>query len=53
MIVLDTHVLVWWLTSAPEVTSKARKAIGAAAAENEVVASAISALEIATVLKVH
>lgn len=51
MIVLDTHVLVWWLSAAAGLSPRARKAIGAAAAKNAVVASAISVLEIATAVR--
>ncbi len=51
MIVLDTHALVWWLSGAPELSSKARRAIQAAAAAEAVVASAISVFEIVTAVR--
>lgn len=51
MIVLDTHVLVWWLSSTPSLTPKARRAIATAAAAGTVNASTISVLEIATAVR--
>lgn len=43
-LLLDTHVLLWWLASDPRLTSRARTAI--AAADAEVYVSAASAWEI-------
>ena len=51
MIVLDTHVLVWWLTQAPGLSTAAKRAIGKHSAVGEVVASTISLLEIATAIR--
>ena len=51
MIVLDTHVLVWWVTAEPKLSTKARRAIKTAARRNSVVASTISILEIATAVR--
>jgi PIN domain nuclease of toxin-antitoxin system len=44
-LLLDTHVLVWWLTDDARLSAVARKAI--AASENQVFASACSGYEIA------
>ncbi|HKN26113.1 MAG TPA: type II toxin-antitoxin system VapC family toxin [Candidatus Acidoferrum sp.] len=43
---LDTHVVLWWLSDDPALNSPARKFI--AATENSVIVSAASAWEIAT-----
>lgn len=43
---LDTHVVLWWLSDEPALSSPARKFI--AATENSVIVSAASAWEIAT-----
>jgi len=51
LIVLDTHVLVWWLTQAPGLSTVAKRAIGKHAAGGEIVASTISVLEIATAVR--
>lgn len=48
MIVLDTHVLVWWLTQANGLSTAAKRAIARHAGEHRIVASAISVLEVAT-----
>lgn len=48
MIVLDTHVLVWWLAQSAELSGPAKRAIGRHAGDGRVVASAISVLEIVT-----
>ena len=45
-ILLDTHVILWWLTDDSRLTEAARKLI--ADPENEVLASAASAWEIST-----
>lgn len=44
-LLLDTHVLLWWLADDPRLAEPARLAIGAG--ENDVVVSAASAWEIA------
>lgn len=44
-ILLDTHVLIWWATADPRLSQRARDLIQDPA--NEIVVSAISALEIA------
>ncbi len=44
-LLLDTHVLIWWLTDDPHLSPVARTAI--AAEENQVFASACSGYEIA------
>lgn len=51
MIVLDTHVLVWWLTQAPELSTVAKRAIRKHTTIGEIVASTISVLEIATAVR--
>ncbi len=48
MIVIDTHVLVWWLTGAPGLSRKAERALAAHGDPGQIVVSAISLLEIAT-----
>ena len=46
MIVLDTHALIWWLTGSTPLSRAAKRAV--AKATNQVVALAISVLEIVT-----
>lgn len=51
MIVIDTHVLVWWLTGAPGLSSAAQRTIADNSGPGEIVVSAISVLEIATAVR--
>lgn len=51
MIVLDTHVLVWWLSGASLLSPAASQAIAEAVAGDRVAASTISVLEIATAVR--
>lgn len=51
LIVLDTHVLVWWLADPAQLSGKARKTIRAAARGRRIVVSAASILEIATLIR--
>lgn len=51
LIQLDTHVLVWWLTDSRQLSSRARRAIGIAARQRQITASAASILEIATLVR--
>ena len=51
MIVLDTHALVWWVTAAPGLSARARRAIQAAVRRAPAVTSAISIFEIATAVR--
>ncbi|WP_342706004.1 type II toxin-antitoxin system VapC family toxin [Burkholderia arboris] len=51
MIVLDTHALVWWVAGDPSLTKKARSAIDRARSEDTLAASAISAWEIAMLVR--
>lgn len=51
MIVLDTHVLIWWLSKISLLSSKARRAIVKESPRNGIVVSTISALEIATLAR--
>ncbi len=48
MMVLDTHVLIWWLSEPGQLSPAARRAIRRASAETPAIVSAISVLEIAT-----
>ncbi len=51
MIVLDTHVLVWWLAQPRNLSVKARRLVTASAAKAEVGVSTISLFEIATLVR--
>lgn len=51
MIVLDTHVLVWWAVGDRHLSARALRAIRGAAKAGAVVASAISVMEIATAVR--
>ena len=52
MIVLDTHVLVWWVTGqTAELSRKARTAIDKEAAGGEILVSSICAWEIAMLVE--
>ncbi len=51
MIVIDTHVLVWWLTHTPGLSRKAERTLAAHADPGQIVVSAISLLEIATAVR--
>jgi PIN domain nuclease of toxin-antitoxin system len=51
VILLDTHVLVWWVSGSGSLSAKARRAIGEALKRGPVHASAISLLEIATAVR--
>jgi PIN domain nuclease of toxin-antitoxin system len=48
LILLDTHVLVWWLTEASGLSIAAKRAIRRHSGPGEIAVSAISVLEIAT-----
>ena len=48
MMVIDTHVLVWWLSTPAELSPAARRALRRADRENPAVVSAVSVLEVAT-----
>jgi PIN domain nuclease of toxin-antitoxin system len=51
VIVLDTHVLVWWLADSQKLSPAARRIIKDAAADSEVAISAISVFEISTLIR--
>jgi PIN domain nuclease of toxin-antitoxin system len=51
LIVIDTHVLVWWLTRAPGLSRKAERTLTAHGEPEQIVVSAISLLEIATAVR--
>ncbi|MDA2937806.1 type II toxin-antitoxin system VapC family toxin [Acidobacteria bacterium AH-259-A15] len=47
MIVLDTHVWVWWISDPKRLSTRARKAIQRARADNAIYISSISVWEVA------
>jgi len=51
VIVLDTHVLVWWLAEDPGLSQKAKAAIDKEKAGGEIVVSSITAWEIAMLVE--
>lgn len=51
MIVLDTHVLVWWVNGSSALKARARREISAAIANGAVHASTISVFEIRTAVR--
>lgn len=48
MILLDTHVLVWWVADAARLSARAKREIRSASRNGHVAASAISLFEIST-----
>lgn len=51
MIVLDTHVLLWWLSSPEKLSKKAREAVSEAIRHQEILVSSISVLEVYMLVK--
>ena len=51
MIVVDTHVLVWWLAHPSDLSPRAKRALAAGTEPGRVVASAISIFEITTLVR--
>ncbi len=51
MIVLDTHALVWWVSGDAQLSTAAETAIEAEGEEGEILVSAISAWEVAMLVK--
>lgn len=51
MIVLDTHALVWWAAGDSQLSRRAREAIEAEEQNGEILVSAISAWEVAMLVK--
>jgi PIN domain nuclease of toxin-antitoxin system len=51
LIVLDTHVLVWWVSGSRRLTAAARRAIARHVAEAPVAVSTSSMFEIATAIR--
>jgi PIN domain nuclease of toxin-antitoxin system len=51
LIVLDTHVLVWWVSGSRRLTAAARRAMARHVAEAPVAVSTISMFEIATAIR--
>jgi PIN domain nuclease of toxin-antitoxin system len=51
MILLDTHVLIWWIASDPGLSKKASGLIKHELAEGEILVSSISAWEIAMLVE--
>lgn len=49
--VLDTHVLLWWLGTPKQLSAAARRALRAASAKSPVIVSAVSAFEIAAAVR--
>ena len=48
MLVLDTHVLVWWVSGAARLSARARRELKAATARAPAIVPAISIFEVAT-----
>ncbi len=51
MIVLDTHVWIWWLSNPENLSKKASNAINLAMPANSIYVSSISIWEVATLVK--
>lgn len=51
MIVLDTHVVVWWVAGTGRLSARAKRAIDRRLRQGPVLASAITVLEIATAVR--
>jgi PIN domain nuclease of toxin-antitoxin system len=51
LILVDTHVLVWWLNGTPPLSAKARKALRGSSRDAPVFASTISVFEICTAVR--
>lgn len=51
MIVLDTHVLIWWVSGSGHLSARAKRAIDQSLRQGGIVASAITVLEIATAVR--
>lgn len=51
MIVLDTHVFVWWLMQSPKLSARAKREIRRATRLRSIVVSAVSIFELATVVR--
>lgn len=51
MILLDTHVLVWWVADVARLSARARREIRGAMRKGHVAASAISLFEISTAVR--
>lgn len=47
MIVLDTHVWIWWLSASPDLSATARKTIDRARLDKTILISSISVWEVA------
>ena len=51
MIVLDTHVLVWWVSGSGRLSVRAKRAIAQSLRRSPAIVSTISVLEIATAVR--
>jgi len=51
VLVLDTHALIWWLCKPSQLSARARKALAVTAEQQRLFVSAISLLEIATLVR--
>jgi len=51
LIVLDTHVLVWWVAGTGRLSARAKRAVDQRLRQGPLIASAITVLEIATAVR--
>ena len=51
MTVLDTHAAIWWMADATKLSTKAKRAIQSSISAGDLVMSATSVLEIATLVR--
>lgn len=51
MIVLDTHVLVWWVSGSGRLSARAKRTIEQSARQTPLIVSAITVLEIVTAVR--
>ena len=51
MTVLDTHAAIWWMADATKLSTKAKRAIQSSISAGDLVMSAASVLEIATLVR--
>ncbi|MFN0301919.1 MAG: type II toxin-antitoxin system VapC family toxin [Burkholderiales bacterium] len=51
LIVLDTHVLVWWVSGVQRLSARAKRSIERAVKQGPIIVSTISVLEIATAVR--
>lgn len=51
MIVLDTHVLIWWVSGLVRLSPRARRMLDASTRDSPAIVSAISVFEVATAVR--